>query len=404
MNNTQLIKSQFSYRHFQSYVIVTLIVLFSFGVQAQKKKIAFDSVKDLENYGRFRYIEVKGHTGLHLYGGNTLEEEVESGYGSFEIRYGWQLKDPEHWTAKYGYATYGVGYYSGFLGDPEVFGKPNALFGFVNFNLSKGEKRNGFEISQSLGFTYDLEPYDPETNPENDAIGSKYAIYFNLGFGGVYKMTREMDLSYGIDYTHFSNGRITTPNHGLNMYGLNVGLRYHYNADQKFVNKDPYSDELLPARYNRPEATKSPRLMENSFEIYAAFGSVQNEEDKGTDQRYMVFSGVVDYRFKFTTMHAVTVGIDLFYDESLIVDYPEPEDRFLVGGHIGYDFMFGKMAVRLQGGAYFTDDKDKDPTYMRAAFRYDILDWLYAQIGVKTRNLSRADWVEFGVGFRPFKW
>ena len=144
--------------------------------------------------------------------------------------------------------------------------------------------------------------------------------------------------------------------------------------------------------------------MESSIEVYTAFGSVQNEEDKGTDQRYMVFSGVLDYRFKFNTMHAVTAGVDLFYDESLIVDFPEQEDWFFAGAHVGYDFMFGKMAVRLQGGAYLTEDRGKLPTYLRAAFRYDITPWLYAQVGVKTKNTSRADWAELGLGFRPFKW
>ena len=103
-------------------------------------------------------------------------------------------------------------------------------------------------------------------------------------------------------------------------------------------------------------------------------------------------------------MHAITAGMDLFYDSSLQVEYPETKDQILVGAHVGYDFMFGRMAVRLQGGGYLTDDKGKSSTYLRTAFRYDITEWLYAQIGLKTRDVSRADWAEFGIGFRPFKW
>ena len=217
-------------------------------------------------------------------------------------------------------------------------------------------------------------------------------------------MTRELDLLYGIDFTHFSNGRLTTPNYGFNMYGLNVGLRYHYNADQKFVDNDMYSNKLLPARFDRPKTSKNIKLRESSIEVYLAGGSVQNEEDKGTDKRYGVFSGVIDYRYKFNTMHAVTAGVDYFYDGSLEVDYPETKDQTLFGAHIGYDFMFGKMAVRLQYGAYLGDDKGKTPTYLRAGFRYDITKWMFAQIAVKTKKTSRADWVEFGVGFTPFKW
>ena len=373
-------------------------------IHAQRDTISFDAVKDVENYGRFRFIEVRGHTGYHLYAGELLNEAVNDGYGALEVRYGWQSKDPEKWPSRYGYATYGVGYYSGFVGNPEVLGKPNAIFGFVNFPLSRPDRRNVLETGLSLGLTYNLEPFDALSNPENDAIGSPFAVYFNLNFGAAYKMTRELDLVYGLDFTHFSNGRMTTPNYGFNMYGLNLGLRYHYNADQKYVNRDVYSDQLLPARFKRPEGSKSIKLRESSIEVYLSGGTVQNEEDKGTDKRYGIFSGAIDYRFKFNSMHAVVAGFDYFWDGSLEVEYPETKDQVLTGLHVGYDFMFGKFAVRLHGGAYLSDDKGKTPTYMRAGFRYDITKWLFAQIAVKTKNTSRADWVEFGVGFTPFKW
>ena len=99
------------------------ILLFTIStIQGQKKSISFDDVKDEVNYGRFRYIEVKGHTGFNLYAGELLDETVSNGYGGVEFRYGWQLTDPEHWTSRYGSASYGVGYYSGFMGDPEVLG------------------------------------------------------------------------------------------------------------------------------------------------------------------------------------------------------------------------------------------------------------------------------------------
>ncbi len=386
-----------------AYLLILLIFSMS-TVLAQRNSISFDDVKDIENYGRFRYLEVKGHTGYHLYAGELLNESVDNGYGALEFRYGWQSKDPEKWPSRYGYASYGVGFYSGFLGNPEVLGKPNAVFGFVNFPLSNPNRRNVLETGISLGLTYNLKPYDPDSNPDNDAIGSTLAAYFNLHFGAVYKMTREIDLVYGIDLTHFSNGRMTTPNYGYNMYGLNLGLRYHYNADQKFINNDVYTGDLLQARFERPKSSKQIKLHESSIEVYLAGGTVQNEDDKGTYNRYGVFSGAVDYRFKFNSMHAVVAGFDYFWDGSLETEYPETKDQMLTGLHVGYDFMFGKFAIRLHGGAYLTDDKGKTPSYLRAGFRYDITDWLFAQIAVKTKNTSRADWAEFGIGFTPFKW
>lgn len=389
-----------------SKIALSLIFLLSFvlSLTAQRDTISFEAVKDEKNYGRFRFIEIKGHSGYHLYTGELLNDAVNQGYGAVEFRYGWQPKDADKWPSRYGYASYGFGYYSGFVGNPEILGKPNAVFGFVNFPLSNPARRNVLETSLSLGLTYNLEPYHEEDNPENDAIGSPFAVYFNLNFGAAYKLTRELDLVYGIDFTHFSNGRMTTPNYGFNMYGLNVGLRYHYNADQKLVNKDVYSKELIQARFMKPENSKQIKLRESSIEVYLAGGSVQNEADKGTYKRYGVFSGALDYRFKFNSMHGVVAGFDYFWDGSLEADYPETKDQTSTGLHIGYDFMFGKFAVRLHAGSYLSDDKGKSPTYMRAGFRYDITNWLFAQIAVKTKNTSRADWIEYGVGFTPFKW
>lgn len=386
------------------FLLVLISTISVYHATGQKKKISFDEVKDEMNYGRFRYIELRGHTGYHLYTGELLDDVLNDGYGALEFRYGWQSKDPEHWSSRYNYATYGVGYYAGLVGTTEIVGKPQAVFGFLNFPLNKRGSRNILEMGLSLGLTYNLEPFDPNSNPSNDAIGSPLAVYFNLNFGGAYKLTRELDLIYGIDFTHFSGGRITTPNYGYNMYGLNLGMRYYHNADQKFVDKDVHSRELLQARFDAPEPSKQIKLRESSIEVYLAGGTVQNEDDKGTYKRFGVFSSALDYRFKFNSMHAISTGFDFFWDGSLEPEYPETQDQILTGVHLGYDFLIGRMALRLQLGTYLTDDKGKSPSYVRAGFRYDINKWMFTQLSIKTQNTSRADWVEFGLGFTPFKW
>ncbi len=117
---------------------------------------------------------------------------VNNGYGALEFRYGWQSKDPDQWPSRYNYATYGVGYYSGFVGNPEVLGKPNAIFGFVNFPLSN-DVVGGMFLKLVLLWDSPIiwNPMIRNSNPENDAIGSPFAVYFNLNFGAAYKMTRE---------------------------------------------------------------------------------------------------------------------------------------------------------------------------------------------------------------------
>lgn len=384
-------------------IILVILLFLPIGLLAQNP--IYSKMGDpANNEGRFRTLEIRGHSGGHMYSGNTLTSKLESGYGAVEVRYAWQSKDEEIW-GKYGYPSYGVGFYAGFIGDPEIFGNPNALFGFMNFPISRPTRRNQFNIEPSLGLTYSLQPFDPENNPLNDAIGARMAVYFNLNFGWAYQWTPEMDITYGIDFTHFSNGRTFTPNYGLNMFGINVGLRYHYNADQHRVEKGMYPDRRLQSRYLRKQKSPNEKVDKNqSLNVYAALGTVQNLDDAGTDTRFGTFSLVLDYQYKFNNMHSVSAGVDYFVDNSLKESYPEGNGQTnLIGVHAGYDFMFWRFTVLLHGGTYVTDNLGKNALFLRPAIRYDINKWAFAQVGLKTIGAA-ADWVEFGIGFRPFRW
>lgn len=354
---------------------------------------------------KFRTLSINGKSGAHIYSGKTLNDEIQYGYGAIDIRYSWQPSTDTEWSRDTGYAAYGIGFYSATLGDPQIFGNPNALYGFVNFYLSKPNRRNTLELSPALGLTYNLNPFDPETNPLNDAIGAKMAVYFSVNFGGAYKMNREIDLLYGIDFTHFSNGRSFTPNYGLNLFGLNVGMRYNLNALQNKHNNDPYTTDVLPSRFQRPVRPETQKNeYNNSLDVYASIGTTQNDSNAGTSHRYGNFSGIIDYRHYFNKMHGASLGLDIMVDGSLAEQYPDPADHYLIGAHAGYDFMFWKFGIRVQVGTYLSDDRGKGNFFLRPAIQYEISKNFFTQMGLKTTNGAAADWIEFGIGWKPFKW
>lgn len=370
--------------------------------------LCFLNAQDKTDKNRFRYIEVRTHAGFHAYTGNDgLDEFLATGYGAIEARVGWQPFSKDHWASQYGYPSYGFGVYSGFVGSPQIFGKPNALYGFINFRTKDDTNRNVFSIEPALGLTYNLEKYDSVENPLNNAIGARMAVYFNLKFGWEYKWTREMDLTYGFDATHFSNGRLYTPNYGLNMIGIHLGLRYHYNPNQRKILDDVYANNgLLPVRFKRPKKTPNTKVTENanSLNVYGAISSVQSYADQGTDRRFNAYSAVLEYQHKFNNMHGVTAGFDYFFDGSLIQDFPnQPKKRHHVAVHGGYDFMFYNFTITGHLGVYLNENPTKPFYFFRPALRYDVTKRFYAQVGLKARGFA-ADWVEFGVGFRPFKW
>lgn len=351
---------------------------------------------------RFKYIEPKFHFGSFLKSDVSLKESglLDNGYGAFTLKLGWQPSDSSIWAARYGYPSYGIGFYSGFLSNAAVFGNPNAIFGFINFNLSKPHRRNSFSIEPSFGLTYKLVPYNKETNPVNTAIGARMAVYFNLDFGYTYKWTREIDLIYGFDFTHFSNGSTYQPNSGLNLYGITLGMRYNYNREQSRLPSDFYLGDPLPARFNRPLSSEGLALKQNSIAIYLAGGAAQNKDLAGTKTLKGTFTAIADYEHRFTEKHGMVVGADLFFDNRLINE--ARPDRWIVGVHTGYDFFFHRFVVKMQFGTYLTDDRGKGAFFMRPALRYHLSKRFFAQIGLKTLDGGAADYIETGIGWKPF--
>lgn len=395
----------------KTFVLTICLLISSLPLFSQETRVPTDSDKAATvQPGRFRFVDVKGHTGTHLYSGQSLDDLLVNGYGAVEIRYGWQTKGVHEYEKAYGYPAFGIGWYSGYVGDPSVFGNPNAMYGFMSFPLSK-HKKYTFNIEPALGLTYNLIPYDPN-NPKlavNDAIGSDITVYFNFNFGGNIQLNREIDFIYGIDLTHFSNGRMFTPNYGLNMFGVNFGTRYHFNRDQKQVDPAYNPVKVLPARPTYGAYTPPRKLKSHNIQLYQAFGSVQNDIDAGTDTRYFTASTVLEYEHEFDEMHSFIGGLDLFYDASekdinagrAYIDYPT---LWYPGIHAGYGFNWWQLAIRMEFGTYLTSAgmAHKGKYFMRPNLKWDFSQRFYAQLGLKTLDGGASDWVEWGIGVKLF--
>ena len=362
--------------------------------------------QDDENRGRFRFFSLKFHSGRHYYTGTALKDKLKNGYTSVETRIGWQSKGNQDWQKEHNYPSYGIGLYNGYVGDVDILGSPHAVFGFITFPFGRSRRHN-FQIEPAIGLTYNLKPYNIEHNAINDAIGSKFAVYFAIHAGGKVKLNREIDFLYGYDITHFSNGRTVTPNLGLNMMGFSTGFRYNFNAEQRKVDNSLHPQTILEARPILPAKIRAAKLKQHAISIYQAIGTVQNKDDAATSNRYLVSSSVLEYQYKLNTKSAFSVGFDAFIDPSAkdtleYVANKTAQETFFPAVHVGYEFMIWRLAIRMQVGTYLTGiaRELKGNTFIRPALRYNINDRLFTQIGLKTMNGSTADWVEWGIGYR----
>lgn len=375
-------------RLFNVLIITVLLMVSATSLTAQQNKVR----------NKFRGFAISGHSGSHVYTGDKLEEALDNGYGAINIKLSWiPGPDSTSWQQHYGFPSYGLGVYSGAIGNPDILGSPNAIFGFVSFPLYQTRKTT-FVVEPAVGITYDLKPYDSEENPMNDAIGSQLCVYFNLNFGGRTAISREMDLTYGFDVTHFSNGRTFVPNYGLNMVGLNLGMLYHFNRAQKVVDKSLRPKTILEVRPELPASSGDIRKRNWYFSAYQAVGTTQKFSSE--DVRYFNASTSIEAVYKHSMKHSWLLGFDVLYDGSLKDEYPETSDQFAYAIHPGYDFSFWKFDLRAQVGIYLGDNKDKGAFFLRPALRYWFSNAVFAQVGLKTIDEFAADWVEYGVGVK----
>ena len=358
---------------------------------------------------KYRFIDLRSHFGTYLKSAGKSSEAFQKSYTSFEARYGWQTDKEDEWQSRYYYPTYGIGGYIGFLNGAALFGNPAALYGFIDFPLTR-QKRNTLNLSVNFGLSYRLNPYKLSVNPGLDTIGARLGIYFSLNLNWVYKLNRETDLLYGIDLTHFSNGRTVTPNFGINMYALNLGIRYNFNLAQKKADPERiYPQNMLLARPNRVKYNRKIKTKEHSIELYQAFGTVQNKMDAGTSNRYYTSSTVLDYAYRFSEAGRINAGFDFFIDGSTAAFLGQKENNInnisYLGIHGGYDFSFSQFMIRFQMGTYLKQGVVyKGNFYMRPAFRWEPRKQMFfVQLGLKSLNGIVSDWIEYGIGFKLYK-
>jgi hypothetical protein len=139
----------------------------------------------------------------------------------------------KEWHSLYNFPEYGA-YFLFQDYKNKLLGYNYALGAFYNFYFSN--RNLSFKMAQGIGITSN--PYDKETNSKNKALGSKVMGNINLGLN--YKKENVIDnfgFQAGFLFTHFSNGRIKSPNSGINTYCLNVGVNYVFD-EVKIIQKD----------------------------------------------------------------------------------------------------------------------------------------------------------------------
>ena len=145
--------------------------------------------------------------------GDALESAL-----SAHLRYSFSLRKSNPLSEIYPTAYQGIGlgvytlYHDNFTGTPMVA------------YLLQGARIADFTERLSLGYEWNLgASYGWKVN---EVVGSRWNIYINVGLPFTWHANPKCDISFGPEYTHFSNGDTTFPNGGANTVGLRLGVTW----------------------------------------------------------------------------------------------------------------------------------------------------------------------------------
>jgi hypothetical protein len=298
----------------------------------------------------------------------------------------------KEWHHAYNYPDYGLYFvYQDFKSQP--LGQNYAVGALYNFYF--WNRKLQFKLSQGISFT--TNPYDKVDNSKNKAFGSRFMGNTNIGFAyDNQTLFKNIGFHAGILFTHYSNGRVKSPNSGINTYVLNLGVNYNLAEDFKrlpdtTVTKKSYKE---PIRYNfvlRTGINENPIINSGQFPFY----HIGFYADKRLNRK-----------------SALQLGTELFLTKSIeeyinyyAVAYPEegisPDtDYKRIGIFVGHELLINKISLEVQLGFYAYQPFKKDiPVYDRVGIKYYFSDKIFGGFTIKT-HLFLAEALEFGIGYR----
>lgn len=406
-------------------LLIVIFLVFALSASNAQEFSSF-TAKDLDttqNYGWFNYVQVSAYGGQHL-ASPDWENFFNKGFWGLGMRLGFQSTGRKEWQRLHNYPQYGFGvsfFHLGGLEVDSVVGSPGAFYFFFGAPIARFGKftLNG---DVELGLSTDFNPYDPESNPDQNIIGASTNLHSNFSLQLYYQLSKRVDLSLGLSFLHFSNGRSFTPQQGINIFGLNLSSSYHFNPVRNFTNnKDPiYKPPVRPTFVKAPRTEFDPH---HELILMATIGTVQaypyefkNEDgtydttgEKGP--RYITNSISAEYGYQFARKLKGIAGLDLFYDGSAEYLYDDilPTDtdlgdKLFYGYHVGFHYLIERVAFVFNYGRYiYKPFEQRGNFWLRVGGRVGINDNLDGHIALKTRGGGEggmADWIEWGIAYK----
>ena len=226
------------------YILWALLALLALPMSAQTEPEPSDSSATRHFVHQLMFDYRPGailHTNDFLRGKNPEVRTMNHDMGYY-LKYAFSAPEGSEQARIYRDTYQGIGI--GWNEFNPQLGNPVSVFLLQGARIASLSNRLALNYEWNLGLTFGWKPYDEIDNPDNKLIGSRVTAYIGFDLYMRWIASRHVDLNFGLNVTHYSNGNTQFPNLGLNTAALRIGAAYYINRHSPRL---LYRHEAMPA-------------------------------------------------------------------------------------------------------------------------------------------------------------
>ncbi len=211
-------------------------------------------------------------------------------------------------------------------------------------------RRGGTGIWGSFGLGIGLvtRPYDPISNPKNNANGTHFNNFSTFRLRVDHAGGAGRSWSVGISFSHFSNGRSGLPNYGLNIPGLTLGWDIARRPARALAHRNELPVDTLVKRERR-------------WHLWAEFSAGREEIAAASGLKYPLINAAVGLSYRHNAAQMSLAGAEYEYNYAVYNFYKfleqYPPDKTRETGRryalfVAHELMFGPVSFGAQLGFY----------------------------------------------------
>lgn len=298
-----------------------------------------------------------------------LRFDVPPVSGGVELALRLQKYGKKEWQERQHYPTSAIAISYFDFGDQKTLGNAYSISGMLElYFLRKATWDIYFQPAVGVGFLD--HPYNTNTNPNGNAVGSVVNSAVSFRFGTHFDVARHFRFHAGATFSHWSNGGSFLPNYGINLPALQLGLEYA-------------PAHIDPAQFQHFDLRRKPL---SRWGLNAYLGFTQKEAFVPDGPSYSFYIASLAGTYDLSPTNTLSLGTEYELDMSIYrfgkhIFLYDQEEQALKGASrymlfLGDEFHFGHSSILLQAGTYLGNDAFLVPWkyYTKLAYRYYFKD------------------------------